>query len=802
MDPSIDRYRQLLQTNLNVAGEVLTLAHRLGVTDPDRWAAAVLAHAQRAGSANGEQVMQAARLAALGEQLGRPAGKTKTVMSLQDIRQLANDQAQAASSTRPSPATDRALRQPTVSVASVADGFPQRLRDGRPLPAAVAEMAQRLGLSLADVQGIRDALGGTFGATDAVAYLKNRGSSPLSASQASELVKTIRNAQNESTRSVSAVIDAALARPVLPGQRSAVFTVDDWDLIELQLNAQPAMDNPVARKLRSLLLSGRADGAGASRSDITRYLESVGDEFRRPAGQISWDTAVPTGNITTPDDDFARLLIVTGQTQARVDVGVVDYFSTTEPGENTRFNSQTVMPAVISPDIDHGHGTTSIVGQVGRWANITTATMQLGDTSVVQVIDRLAARGVRVMNLSQSPGPERRLAMARHPDVLFVLSAGNPGDKSNSGSLFAYGERALPNVIYVGNVDAAGNPRIDTSYQTSVHVYAPGVERRVVHGSGDVYQDKTGTSYSTPEVSSVAAKMLALCPTLRPEALRAIILQTASAPPAGAAGADGSVARAGTLNGGAAMKVVALMKAAERFGSLEEAASAMKLNDEERTRLIPIARSQIALASATKRSIDAISSPVPVSQRGASSATVVTPTGSVGVRVHRNAEQENSEIPRLTDKQISQVAGGTDDTLIDYTRGQWSDWIHAVSTRTGDSITMTLFGNSARIEEEPRLWRVAASNDAGATAKAETRALVQMLTQAQALGWKDVYFSLTGAHAKRIKEWSGRGFSVDLKYSDHVNLIFHLKRGSQSWKRLADKAKSLGIELPKAPPTE
>lgn len=595
MNTSNERCWQLLQTNLSVAGQVLTLAHRLGVTRPDRWAAAVLAHLQPTGSANGERVLQAARLAALGEQLGQAAGKT--ALSLKDIRQLANEWAQAASATRPLPVIPRL---PTMSVDSVAGGIPNPPYDGRPLPAAVARVAQRLGLSLADAQRIRDALGGTFGAPDAVAYLKNRGSAPLSDNQASELVKTIRGAQQESTRSVSAAVDAALARPTSLGQPQAVFTGDDWDMIEPQLDAQPALDNPAARKLRSVLSTGRVDGW--SRSHIVNYLESVGDEFRRPAGKLSWTNALPTGNITTSDDDFAKLLIVTGQTRARVDVGVVDYFTTTEPGQTTRFNSQNLPPAVRSPGVDHGHAVTSIVGQVGRWGNINTSTMQRGELSGMH-IERLVNRGVRVINLSLSPnygGAEpnprfvarERVEMAGHSDVLLVFGAGNSGqDSSSRPSGYASGA-GLPNVIYVGNVDELGNLDPDSTYGRAVDIYAPGVERQVVRGSGKPYSSGTGTSYSAPGVTSVAAKMLALCPTLKPEAVRAIILQTASAPPAGAVDADGSVARAGILNGGAAMKVAALIKVAERVGSFEEAASAMKLSEEDRTRLIPIARSQ------------------------------------------------------------------------------------------------------------------------------------------------------------------------------------------------------------------
>ena len=57
-------------------------------------------------------------------------------------------------------------------------------KNARPLPAAVGAVATRLGLSVADVQLLRDSLGGTFGAIDAVRHLQNRSKSPLNAAQA------------------------------------------------------------------------------------------------------------------------------------------------------------------------------------------------------------------------------------------------------------------------------------------------------------------------------------------------------------------------------------------------------------------------------------------------------------------------------------------------------------------------------------------------------------------------------------------------------------------------------------------
>lgn len=87
----------LSQTNRGVAAQILELAQRLQVPDADRWAAGMLANAQRGGAADGAQALQAARMGALGKQLESPT--QPAALSVQEIRQLASERAQAKSSS-------------------------------------------------------------------------------------------------------------------------------------------------------------------------------------------------------------------------------------------------------------------------------------------------------------------------------------------------------------------------------------------------------------------------------------------------------------------------------------------------------------------------------------------------------------------------------------------------------------------------------------------------------------------------------------------------------------------------------
>lgn len=116
-------------------------------------------------------------------------------------------------------------------------------------------------------------------------------------------------------------------------------------------------------------------------------------------------------------------------------------------------------------------------------------------------------------------------AMASAPEVLFVAAAGN----ENADSSFAESIPAdivLPNLITVGAVDKAGDEAPFTSYGKTVVVHAngylvdsviPGGERLAV----------SGTSMSAPQVTNLAAKILAVNPALTPPQVIEIIRETA-----------------------------------------------------------------------------------------------------------------------------------------------------------------------------------------------------------------------------------------------------------------------------------
>jgi subtilisin family serine protease len=106
-------------------------------------------------------------------------------------------------------------------------------------------------------------------------------------------------------------------------------------------------------------------------------------------------------------------------------------------------------------------------------------------------------------------------AIRSAPNTLFVCAAGN----SNSNTGFTEDvppSLHLPNLIAVGAVDQAGEETSFTSYGDTVVVDADGfqVESYVPGGAKMKW---SGTSMASPNVVNLAAKLIALDPSLTPE---------------------------------------------------------------------------------------------------------------------------------------------------------------------------------------------------------------------------------------------------------------------------------------------
>jgi subtilisin family serine protease len=116
-------------------------------------------------------------------------------------------------------------------------------------------------------------------------------------------------------------------------------------------------------------------------------------------------------------------------------------------------------------------------------------------------------------------------AIASAPDVLFVASAGNSANDPTFNDTYP-SSIVLPNLVSVGAVDKAGDEASFTSYGPTVVLHANGYQvDSVVPGGRRIAL--SGTSMSAPQVTNLAAKMLAVKPSLKPAEVIAILRSTA-----------------------------------------------------------------------------------------------------------------------------------------------------------------------------------------------------------------------------------------------------------------------------------
>jgi subtilisin family serine protease len=124
--------------------------------------------------------------------------------------------------------------------------------------------------------------------------------------------------------------------------------------------------------------------------------------------------------------------------------------------------------------------------------------------------------------------PEERAAMSRKlfsigknaleeamngaPDILFIAAAGN-SDNDNTFSEMIPSGLDVGNMITVGAIDGAGKPTNFTSFGKNVELYANGFEIES-YVPGGVRMKYSGTSMAAPQVANLAAKILAINPSL------------------------------------------------------------------------------------------------------------------------------------------------------------------------------------------------------------------------------------------------------------------------------------------------
>jgi subtilisin family serine protease len=99
------------------------------------------------------------------------------------------------------------------------------------------------------------------------------------------------------------------------------------------------------------------------------------------------------------------------------------------------------------------------------------------------------------------------------PSILFVAASGN-SDEDVAEAEIAPQSFRLPNLIKVGAVDPAGNAAGFTTFGSSVDVYTEGFQ--IAPLLGGQMSEFVGTSAAAPAIVNLAAKLLAVRPSLSP----------------------------------------------------------------------------------------------------------------------------------------------------------------------------------------------------------------------------------------------------------------------------------------------
>jgi hypothetical protein len=146
--------------------------------------------------------------------------------------------------------------------------------------------------------------------------------------------------------------------------------------------------------------------------------------------------------------------------------------------------------------------------------------------TLLKALDWAVSRGARVINMSftgpMDPEIARALAAAHKRGAVLVAAAGNAGPKSPP--LFPASD---PNVIAVTATDANDKLLAVAARGRHIALAAPGVD--ILGPAPNAgYQLSSGTSVAAAHVSGIAALLLERKPSLTPDAVKNVLLTTAS----------------------------------------------------------------------------------------------------------------------------------------------------------------------------------------------------------------------------------------------------------------------------------
>jgi len=359
----------------------------------------------------------------------------------------------------------------------------------------------------------------------------------------------------ESVKGLSVIDDLDNTDPnVLAEQYRSMKDIVDY----AEINSQVSFDDPVPAEFSAQYIDHPVPGLPDDPQFADQWaLDNQGQENGKAGADIS---ALEAWKKTHGSEDVVVAVLDSGVDYTHLDLrsnmwlrpdNVPAYFD----DELGSFNDQqgyNGTDPLTDPMDDNGHGThcAGIIGAEGdnsegiagiNWHVQIMPLKFLGRGGFGTTADAIKAINyaidrkkhgvnIRVINASwgstaNSKALEDAIRAAGDAGILFVAAAGNDGSDNDRRPHYP-SNYDLPNVISVAALDRNDQLASFSNWGVkTVHVAAPGKDI-LSTWLGDAYRDASGTSMAAPQISGVAALILAKEPNLSVEKLKEQILKS------------------------------------------------------------------------------------------------------------------------------------------------------------------------------------------------------------------------------------------------------------------------------------
>jgi Subtilase family len=397
---------------------------------------------------------------------------------------------------------------------------------------------------------------------------------------------------------------SALAELIREALADKHLAADEWAVLGSMVNMLPLMAGPECRQLLQVFAADHTIDP-AVRGDLVTALRSRGYPVPRwPPAPI--DVAqVIAQNVTEVDRRFEELCERLGVPNVTQLVAVLDGgFDVTHPllskaADAPHADFAALPQGVSGTDASHGTHVAGIATQgTHRLAPLCINVLapaangrSLELRGFEAAVEHAVAHGALVMNVSilttdPAEVAQVRRAVLAHPEVLFVLGAGN--------NPLPLGEGKFAPELHVG-AQPFDNVCVVTSVKSErVASYAAYGGTTAIAAEGDVlsaapraqFAFMSGTSMAAPQVASVAARCKLLDPALDPVRLQRILELTVDSHD----GLRDVVRSGGALNGTRACWLTAVARLVHEGSTCAHAFETLAIPGDERESLLILLR--------------------------------------------------------------------------------------------------------------------------------------------------------------------------------------------------------------------